>query len=298
MRALELPVEEDPPSRGVQAIAELDVLHGWAREGRRVEAADLPEVDAANGAQPGPEGGRRRAAFLMDEVVEQVAIARDQPRRSRGVVVGAEHRGERGIIREGPSDACEPARSHDHVGVDEHEHLALRVRRAVVPSGRGAAAPLESEHARAGAEGHGGRRLRGRTIDDDDELGGRRELRPQGVQARRELAPVIVRRNDDRAAHEGGRRRLHPSPYYGRRRARPWPFLAQARAVRYDDNCLMMSRFPDASTGIAPTGSTVIVMLGPRNSESPRARARRNSGVNWAVGTTSKVTAPGAVCTA
>src|SRR5262245_47622151 len=80
----------------------------------------------------------------------------------------------------------------------------------VAPWFRAAAGPLESEHARAGAEGHGGRRLRGRTIDDDDELGGRRELRPQGVQARRELAPVVVRRNDDRAAYEGYRGRFHP----------------------------------------------------------------------------------------
>src|SRR5262249_17845897 len=83
MRALELPVEENPSSRSAEAVGELYILHGRPRESGRIEAADLPEVDAANGAEPGPEGGRGRAALLMDEVVKQVAIARDEPRRSR-----------------------------------------------------------------------------------------------------------------------------------------------------------------------------------------------------------------------
>ena len=41
-------------------------------------------------------------------------------------------------------------------------------------------------------------------------------------------------------------------------------------AVGYDDNCLMMNRFPDASTGMDATGSTVMCMLGPKKSARPR----------------------------
>ena len=43
-----------------------------------------------------------------------------------------------------------------------------------------------------------------------------------------------------------------------------------AARVGYDDNCLMMNRFPDASAGIEATGSTVMRMLGPKKSARPR----------------------------
>jgi hypothetical protein len=56
-----------------EAIAQLDVFDD-AAEVLFVEPAQLAERDPSDGATPGPERGRFRITFLMDEVMEKVPV--------------------------------------------------------------------------------------------------------------------------------------------------------------------------------------------------------------------------------
>lgn len=66
--------------------------------------------------------------MLVHEVVKQVAVLGDDPRCGRSVIGRADHR--RGVrcLREHRGDASHQIARRFHVGVEEQEHAATRMR--------------------------------------------------------------------------------------------------------------------------------------------------------------------------
>jgi hypothetical protein len=128
-------VEEDAATVSTEAHAELDILDRREREPFLVEAANLDECVAANGSQPGPEGGRESGAFVVHMMVEQVAKVRHDPSAARIVIVGSEDCRQLRVVLEQRPDPNKSVGVHLDIGVNEDQHIAVRAPRTEVPSG-------------------------------------------------------------------------------------------------------------------------------------------------------------------
>src|SRR6266496_3832022 len=147
-------VEEDPMTGVSQPVAQLDVLDG-PRGASRVEAGHRLEHGAADGAAAGPEGRRLRIALLMHEVMKKVPELGDDAGSARRRVVRTEYGGDVRLFLQDPGDPPDRARRDHHVRVDEQQHVARRVPRAVVASGAGAGVSVEAKepHRQTGCNG-------------------------------------------------------------------------------------------------------------------------------------------------
>jgi hypothetical protein len=136
-------VEDDAPASVDEPHAQIDVLDRRAREASLVEAADRDEFIPTDCAQSGPEGGCRARRHLVDVVVEEVPEVRNDAARARIVVVRPEERCQGGIGRKRSLDPREGVRMHRDIGVNEHDHVAVRAFDPGVPR-RGRPCPLWS----------------------------------------------------------------------------------------------------------------------------------------------------------
>ena len=102
-----------------EADSQLYILDGRPGEAFRVETSHCQEDLPTNGAASGPERRGLRIPLLMHEVVQEVAILRDQPVRAGSGIVRAEHCGEFRSRVEDPDRAVERAGCEDDIGVDE-----------------------------------------------------------------------------------------------------------------------------------------------------------------------------------
>jgi hypothetical protein len=136
-------VEDDAPASVDEPHAQIDVLDRRAREASLVEAANRDEFIPTDCAQSGPEGGCRARRHLVDVVVEEVPEVRNDAARARIVVVRPEERCQGGIGRKRSLDPREGVRMHRDIGVNEHDHVAVRAFDPGVPR-RGRPCPLWS----------------------------------------------------------------------------------------------------------------------------------------------------------
>jgi hypothetical protein len=87
MGSLDIAIEEDPMPGLAEAEPQLDVLYGGTRKTFGVEPSDRQEDLTPNGAASGPEGRGLRIPLLVDEVVQEVSILRDESAGTRLCVV-------------------------------------------------------------------------------------------------------------------------------------------------------------------------------------------------------------------
>ena len=134
---LDLPIgdETDPVAGPTQSVAEFDVFD------RRlaialVESADRHECLAPNGPASCPEGLRLARAVLMRVVVEQVAVARDNARRGRLIIVGTDDRVRFGVFLEILRGARHEIPGERDIRVGKDDHRAVGCSGAGIPRRR------------------------------------------------------------------------------------------------------------------------------------------------------------------
>jgi hypothetical protein len=187
----------------------MSVLHGVLTI---VEPSNFREAGAADRTAPRPERRRVRVALPVHEVMEEVPVLGDHPRRPGRRVVGAEHGAELGVFRERRVHAADRVRRDRDIGIDEEQDLAAgRCGPAVPGSGR-ARVLLETD--RAGPREPGDCRgvIRGGVVDDDELTAGYGGGFQRG-QTFGEVRRVVVDGNDDGQAngalgHQGDYRQV------------------------------------------------------------------------------------------
>src|SRR5579883_886899 len=117
VRDLDVFCQANLVSTGTQPIPELDILDARASIGG-IEAAARQKHRAANCSAATPEGRRGCLTALMDEMVEEVPILRQQVALGGLGIVGAKRRGDRRILFEQRDKLGQGVRSHEDVGVD------------------------------------------------------------------------------------------------------------------------------------------------------------------------------------
>ena len=166
---LQLRLDPDRMAPLPQPHAQLDVLDRRLGIAFGVEAADAPERVGTNGAAPGPEGLRRALGADVVVAMREVLVLREEVRRCRELVVGAEHRRGPGPRERVPEHARRVG-VHDDVRVDEPEDVAPGDLGAAVAGAARAEPPARRHDARSGLGRDPGRRV-GRAVVDDDHLG-------------------------------------------------------------------------------------------------------------------------------
>ena len=124
MRGLKRRVETHPGTLRSEPHAELDVLDARFRVADGVEPARPRECIPADRSKPGPERRRVPGRLLVHEVMEQVAEPRHDSRCAGGFVVGAEERGQAGVVRKSFANPVEGIAVWQDVRVDENENLS------------------------------------------------------------------------------------------------------------------------------------------------------------------------------
>src|SRR5205814_3132474 len=118
-RALQLFVEHDAKAGPAHPNAELEVFDSV--ESPASEAADCLEDVATDRPASGPERRGCGVGLLMREVMEEVAILRDDPRCARRSIIGSEQGLELGVRVESPANPVKRVGSHDDIGVHEED---------------------------------------------------------------------------------------------------------------------------------------------------------------------------------
>ncbi len=216
---LEVVAEAHAVAGARQPVAQLDVLDARALVAR-VEPAHREEDIPPDRAAAGPEGRRLRVRGLVDVVVEEVLVLREEVRLARAVVVRSEEGAQPRVGAEGPQHQPDRLGTDGHVGVDEEEEFTARDGRAqVARRGRAGPRPRTGEHPRARPPRQLVRSV-GRPVIHDDQLPGRvRRRGVQRVEAAREGRPAVVDRHDHR--HGRGRGRLRGQARAARAGGRP-----------------------------------------------------------------------------
>ena len=92
MGAAHLLQQQDFAAPSPQAVAKVDIFNARQPVGVSIEAAQRQKRRQPDCAAASPEGGRLPMGVLVDVVVEQVLVLRQEVRCRRRVVVGAEAR--------------------------------------------------------------------------------------------------------------------------------------------------------------------------------------------------------------
>src|ERR1041385_8404986 len=169
VRSLKLLVQADAVAGLSQAIPELDVLDRWLGVTLLIEPTDFLERVPTDRATTGPEGRSFRAAALMDEMMQQVAILRDRASGAGVRVVRTEDgRGTRWFPERGQA-TVNGIWGDDDVGVHEEQDVGPRPAGSPVAC-RGRAPIAGERHAPGAAAGRPSRRVVARGIVHDDDL--------------------------------------------------------------------------------------------------------------------------------
>lgn len=237
VRGLDVARQEDAMAGCREAVAEFDVLDGWALVETGIEAAMSEEDRTADAAAAGPEGMGGACvidemALLMNVMMEEVAIGADDARRGGLIIVGAEEGVELGIGLEALDGAMERVGMDEDVGVEEEDEFAAGDLGAGVASGGGAAGIVVANDDGAGVRRAISRAIGGAVIDDDD-FEGLNGCALEGLEAACEVRSAVMHGDDD---GDGQPVRLRPS---GRRDGgellhdRPLPITRRNTGARH-----------------------------------------------------------------
>src|SRR5207244_3699084 len=149
----------DPLAVARETVAELDVLdRGIAVP--LIEAARGEEHVAPDRAASGPERRRGRARRLVNVMMEEVTVLRQEVRGIWLVVVGPEHGGQARIVLERGEDLIDRVWPDGHVGVHEEEEIAGGGVGAEIAGSRRPFGHRTPDHPRAEPGGDPGRLVR------------------------------------------------------------------------------------------------------------------------------------------
>jgi hypothetical protein len=123
--ALDAGVQENLVACGGDPSAQLDVFDRRPMIAIRIEAS-VPDKDVtAHGSAARPKGRDRPGRLAMREVVQQVSVLREEPRLTRGIVIGPyDGRQVRGL-REVPQESLNGIVMDADVRINENDNLGF-----------------------------------------------------------------------------------------------------------------------------------------------------------------------------